>query len=75
MTDEATIRTEAIQKAAQCRERAGRYESLADEARQRGDFEMSTQFSSRAAEEWLEARRIEESLANFGQTTGPTSDR
>ncbi|HEY6753605.1 MAG TPA: hypothetical protein VI077_02670 [Pseudolabrys sp.] len=62
MTDEIKKRTEAMQRAAECRERAAQYEALAEEAKQRGDFEMSANFASSAAEEWVEARRIEEGI-------------
>jgi hypothetical protein len=65
MTDEAKRRTEAMQRAAECRERAAQYEALADEAKQRGDIEMSAKFASNAAEEWVEARRIEEDIGKF----------
>jgi len=61
MTDETKKGTEAIQRAAECRGRAARYEALANEAKLRGDFEMSTQFAASAAAEWLEARRLEDS--------------
>jgi DICT domain-containing protein len=66
MTDETKKRAEAIQRAAEYRERAARYEALADEAKQRGDIEMSTKFASSAAEERIEARRIEEGIGKFG---------
>jgi hypothetical protein len=67
MTDKDKKRTEAIQRAAECRERAAQYESLADEAKQRGDIEMSTKFASSATEERLEARRIEEGIGKFDE--------
>jgi len=60
MADEVSKRTEAIQRAAECRERAAQYEALAEEAKQRGDFEMSGKFATSAAEERVEAQRIEE---------------
>jgi len=60
-------RIEAIQKAAECRGRAAQYEALANEAKLRGDFEMSTQFASSAAAEWTEARRLEESAGTLGE--------
>jgi hypothetical protein len=66
MTDETKKRTEAIQRAAECRGRAAQYESLANEAKLRGDFEMSTQFATSAAAEWLEARRLEDSANKSG---------
>jgi len=65
MNDEKKGRTEVIQRAAECRGRAIQYEALANEAKLRGDIEMSTQFASSAAEEWLEARRLEESAGTF----------
>jgi hypothetical protein len=66
MTDETKRRTDAIQRAAECRGRAAQYEALANEAKLRGNFEMSTQFASSAAAEWLEARRLEESAGRSG---------
>jgi hypothetical protein len=60
MADEVSKRTEAIRRAAESRERAAQYESLAEEAKQRGDFEMSSKFAASAAEERVEAQRIEE---------------
>src|SRR5690348_6523036 len=60
MADEISKRTEAIQLAAESRERAAQYEALAEEAKQRGDFEMSSKFAASAAEERIEAQRIEE---------------
>jgi len=60
MPDEVNKRTEAIQRAAESRERAAQYEALAEEAKQRGDFEMSGKFAASAAEERVEAQRIEE---------------
>jgi hypothetical protein len=62
MTDEAEKRAEANRRAAEHRERAAQYEALADEAKKRGDMEMSTNFASSAADERIEARRIEESI-------------
>jgi hypothetical protein len=62
MADEAKQRAEASQRAAACRERAGQYEALANEAKQRGDMAMSSDFASRAAEERIEARRIEQGI-------------
>ena len=62
MADEGKKRTEALQRAAECRERATQYEALADEAKQRGNIEMSLSFANSAAEERTEARRIEESI-------------
>jgi hypothetical protein len=66
MTEETKRRTEAIQRAAECRGRAAQYEALANEAKLRGDIEMSTRFASSAAEEWMEARRLEESASKLG---------
>ena len=58
MTDEAT----QTQHAAECRERAARYEALAAEARERGHMQVSIEFSGRAAQELIEASRIEEGI-------------
>jgi hypothetical protein len=41
--------------------------SIADEAKQRGDIEMSARFASSAVEERLEARRIEERVGRPGE--------
>jgi hypothetical protein len=60
MTDKAEKRDAEIRRAAEHRERAAQYEALADEAKQRGDMEMSAKFASSAAEEWIEAHRIDE---------------
>jgi hypothetical protein len=60
MANETNKRSEAIRRAAESRERAAQYESLAEEAKQRGDFEMSSKFAASAAEERIEAQRIEE---------------
>jgi hypothetical protein len=62
-TEEARKRTEAMQRAAEHRARAVRYEALAEEAKQRGDFEMSGTFAASAAEERLEAQRIQDAIA------------
>ncbi len=67
MTDEAKKRTEALQRAAQCRERAAQYDALSAEAKQRGDNEMSSKFASSAHEERVEARRIQELINRFGE--------
>jgi len=67
MAEETKRRAEAMQQAAECRGRAAQYEALANEAKLRGDVEMSTQFASSAAEEWMEARRLEESASAFGE--------
>src|SRR5262245_59687181 len=55
-------RTETKHRAAACRERAAQYESLAAEAKLRGDNEMSASFASSAVEERMEAQRLEDSL-------------
>jgi hypothetical protein len=62
MSDEANKRTEAMQRAAECHQRAVQYEALAEEAKRRGDFEMSANFASSAVEERKEAQRIEDSF-------------
>jgi len=62
MTDKAEKRDAEIRRAAEHRERAAQYEALADEAKQRGDMEMSAKFASSAAEERIEAHRIDESI-------------
>jgi rubrerythrin len=67
VTDEAKKRAEAIQRADECQERAAQYDALADDARQRGDIELSTRFASSAHQERLEARRIEEDIGKFGE--------
>ena len=67
MPDEAKKRTEAIQRAAEHRGRAAQYDALADEAKQRGDAQMSIDFSSKAAEERIEAGRIEEGINKPGE--------
>jgi hypothetical protein len=59
MTDKAEKRTKAIQRAAEFRERAARFESLAAEAQQRGDMQMYIEFERKAAEELAEASSIE----------------
>jgi hypothetical protein len=63
MTKE-TIRTEAMQQAAECRERAHTYEALAAEAQKRGDTRLCIEFTSKAAEELVEASRIEGASAS-----------
>src|ERR1017187_1526790 len=45
---------EAMQKAAEVRERAAKYEALAAEGRQRGNIEMSIEFDRKAVEELVE---------------------
>jgi len=55
-------RTEAMQRVAEFRERAEKYNSLAMEAQRRGDMQMSIEFERRAAEELTEASRIEDGL-------------
>jgi hypothetical protein len=66
MSDEAKKRAEASDRAAECRERAAQYEALANEAKLRGDIEMSTNFACRAAEERIEAQRIEQGTGKPG---------
>jgi rubrerythrin len=73
---ESTKRTEAMQQAAECRERAAQYDVLANEAKQRGDNEMSANFASSAYEERNEARRIEEGIGKFvEQKSAPARSR
>lgn len=67
VTDAAKKRTEATQRAAECRERAAKYEALSAEAQRRGDIEMSIEFASKAAEEQIEAHRIEESISKIAE--------
>jgi hypothetical protein len=62
-TGEADKRTEAMQRAAEYRARAAQYERLAEEAKERGDFEMAGTFAASAAEERLEAQRIQDAIA------------
>ncbi len=64
MSDDADKRTAAMQRAAEYRERAAQYEKLSEEARQRGDAQMSIEFARKAAEELTEASRIEDSIAS-----------
>ena len=59
MADKTKMREDAIRQAAECRERAARYNALSIEAERRGDTPMSTEFASKAAEEESEALRIE----------------
>jgi len=66
MTDEAKKR-EAMQRAAEFRQRAAQYDALADEAKQRGDFELSSKFASSANEERNEARKIEDNVSKLGE--------
>ena len=66
MSDEAKKRAEASDRAAECRERAAQYEDLADEPKRRGDIEMSTNAARRAAEERLEAQRIDQGIGQLG---------
>ena len=61
MTTDPRI-TEIRHRAAASRERAAQYESLAEEAKLRGDNEMSASFASSAVEERMEAQRLEDSL-------------
>jgi len=67
MTDEAEKRAEAIQRAAEYRERAARYESLSEEAQRKGDTQMSIEFARKAAEEEIEASRIEAGISELGE--------
>lgn len=67
MADKAKMREEAIQLAAESRERAAHYNALSVEAERRGDTQMSTEFASKAADEQIEALRIEESIKELGQ--------
>ena len=59
MTDELEKRAAAIKRAAEYRERAANYASLSKEAEQRGDAQMSVEFARKAADEEVEANRIE----------------
>jgi hypothetical protein len=67
MTDEAKKRTEALQRAAACRERAAQYDALSVEAKKRGDIGLCSKFASCAYEERAEAQRLEESTTKFGE--------
>jgi hypothetical protein len=67
MTDKADKRAEAIRRAAEYRERAASYESLSEEAQRKGDSEMSIEFARKAAEETIEASRIEAGIAELGE--------
>jgi len=67
MTDEAEKRAEAIRRAAEYRERAANYESLSEEAQRKGDSEMSIEFARKAAEEAIEASRIEAGISELGE--------
>jgi hypothetical protein len=60
-------RVEAMEQAAQCRERARQYESLAADAQRTGDSQASIEFAKKAAEELAEAARIDEEI---GKTAG-----
>jgi len=62
---EDRARTQAKQNAAECRDRAARYEMLAAEASQRGEIQISIDLTSKAAEELAEANRIEEEIRNL----------
>ena len=66
MADKTKMREEAIRQAAECRERAARYNALSVEAERRGDTQMSMEFASKAAEEESEALRIEEGISKPG---------
>jgi hypothetical protein len=54
---------EAMQRAAEHRQRAAQYEVLSEEAKQRGDFELSSKFASNAYEERNEARKVEDGVS------------
>jgi hypothetical protein len=62
MVDETDKQTEAIHRTAEFRERAARYESLAVEARHRGDTQMSIEFETMAAKELTEASHVESDI-------------
>jgi len=66
MADKTKMREDAIRQAAECRERAGRYNALSVEAERRGDMQMSMEFASKAAEEESEALLIEEGMGKPG---------
>ena len=66
MADKAKMREDAIRQAAECRERAARYNALSVEAERRGDMQMSMEFASKAAEEESEALLIEEGMGKPG---------
>ena len=66
MADKTKMREDAIRQAAECRERAARYNALSIEAERRGDTPMSTEFASKAAEEESEALLIEEGMGKPG---------
>jgi hypothetical protein len=67
MTDKTEKRAEAMRRAAEYRERAANYESLSEEAQRKGDSEMSIEFARKAAEEAIEASRVEVSIAELGE--------
>ena len=67
MTDKADKRAEAMRRAAENRERAASYESLSEEAQRKGDSEMSIEFARKAAEEAIEASRIEAVIDELGE--------
>ena len=66
MADKTKMREETIRQAAECRERAARYNALSVEAERRGDMQMSMEFASKAAEEESEALLIEEGMGKPG---------
>ena len=66
MADKTKMREDAIRQAAECRERAARYNALSIEAERRGDMQMSMEFASKAAEEESEALLIEEGMGKPG---------
>ena len=57
MTDQDK-RREALQRAAEYRQRAAQYDALSDDAKRRGNFELSSKFAIDALEERNEARKI-----------------
>jgi len=66
MADKTKMREDAIRQAAECRERAARYNALSVEAERRGDMQMRMEFASKAAEEESEALLIEEGMGKPG---------
>lgn len=64
MTDQDKKR-EVMQRAAEYRQRASQYEALAEEAKQRGDYDVSSKFASSAYEERNEARKIENGVSKL----------
>ena len=56
-------RREALQRAAEYRQRAAQYDALSDDAKRRGNFELSSKFAINALEERNEARKIEDGVS------------